>query len=136
MVAYQGNVDFAFEGGGASKFIKKALTGEGLPLMRCQGQGDVFLAERAFDVHLLHLNNTGLSIRLATAGSIDFGAAEFISKLGSTPAVVNLGNLLSTRRAPACASLGAPRTKTPVGVPSAPRATARLVVNAAAYTHT
>lgn len=41
MVAYQGNVDFAFEGGGASKFIKKALTGEGLPLMRCQGQGDV-----------------------------------------------------------------------------------------------
>lgn len=62
MVAYQGNVDFAFEGGGASKFIKKALTGEGLPLMRCQGQGDVFLAERAYDVHLLQLSNSGLSI--------------------------------------------------------------------------
>ena len=62
MVAYQGNVDFAFEGGGASKFIKKALTGEGLPLMRCQGQGDVFLAERAYDVHLLNLTNSGLSI--------------------------------------------------------------------------
>ncbi len=59
MVAYQGNVDFSFEGGGASKFIKKALTGEGLPLMRCQGQGDVFLAERAYDVHLLNLNNSG-----------------------------------------------------------------------------
>ncbi|MCV7229788.1 AIM24 family protein [Mycolicibacterium komossense] len=62
MVAYQGNVDFAFEGGGASKFIKKALTGEGLPLMRCSGQGDVFLAERAYDVHLLQLSNSGLSI--------------------------------------------------------------------------
>ena len=62
MVAYQGNVDFAFEGGGASKFLKKALTGEGLPLMRCQGQGDVFLAERSYDVHLLNLNNSGLSI--------------------------------------------------------------------------
>ncbi|HKH51653.1 MAG TPA: AIM24 family protein [Mycobacterium sp.] len=62
MVAYQGNVDFAFEGGGASKFLKKALTGEGLPLMRCQGQGDVFLAERGYDVHLLNLNNAGLSI--------------------------------------------------------------------------
>ena len=37
MVAYQGSVDFSFEGGGASKFIKKALTGEGWPLMRCQG---------------------------------------------------------------------------------------------------
>ncbi|WP_078325805.1 AIM24 family protein [Mycobacteroides salmoniphilum] len=62
MVAYQGNVDFAFEGGGAAKFLKKALTGEGLPLMRCSGQGDVFLAERAFDVHLLNLSNAGLSI--------------------------------------------------------------------------
>jgi uncharacterized protein (AIM24 family) len=62
MVAYQGNVDFVFEGGGASKFIKKALTGEGVPLMRCQGQGDVFLAELAHDVHLLNLKNSGLSI--------------------------------------------------------------------------
>lgn len=76
MVAYQGNVDFAFEGGGASKFIKKALTGEGLPLMRCQGQGDVFLAERAYDVHLLNLTNSGLSISgknvLAFSSSLDW----------------------------------------------------------------
>ena len=76
MVAYQGNVDFAFEGGGASKFIKKALTGEGLPLMRCQGQGDVFLADRAYDVHLLNLNNSGLSISgknvLAFSTSLDW----------------------------------------------------------------
>ncbi len=76
MVAYQGNVDFAYEGSGASKFIKKALTGEGLPLMRCQGQGDVFLAERAFDVHLLNLNNSGLSVSgknvLAFSSSLDW----------------------------------------------------------------
>ncbi len=62
MVAYQGNVEFNYEGGGAGKFLKKALTGEGLPLMRVAGQGDVFLAEQSFDVHLLHLNNSGLSI--------------------------------------------------------------------------
>jgi uncharacterized protein (AIM24 family) len=62
MVAYQGNVDFAFEGGGAGKFLKKALTGEGVPLMRCQGQGDVFLAELAHDVHVLNLSNSALSI--------------------------------------------------------------------------
>jgi uncharacterized protein (AIM24 family) len=76
MVAYQGNVDFSFEGGGASKFIKKALTGEGLPLMRCQGQGDVFLADRACDVHLLNINNSGLSISgknvLAFSASLDW----------------------------------------------------------------
>ncbi len=76
MVAYQGNVDFAFEGGGASRFLKKAFTGEGLPLMRCQGQGDVFLADRACDVHLLQLSNTGLSISgknvLAFSSSLDW----------------------------------------------------------------
>ena len=76
MVAYQGNVDFAFEGGGAGKFLKKALTGEGLPLMRCQGQGDVFLAEQAHDVHLLNLTNSGLSISgknvLAFSASLDW----------------------------------------------------------------
>jgi uncharacterized protein (AIM24 family) len=76
MVAYQGNVDFSFEGGGASKFIKKAFTGEGLPLMRCQGQGDVFLADRAYDVHLLNMNKAGLSISgknvLAFSSSLDW----------------------------------------------------------------
>ncbi|BBY31180.1 AIM24 family protein [Mycolicibacterium sediminis] len=76
MVAYQGNVDFSFEGGGAGKFLKKALTGEGLPLMRCQGQGDVFLAERAYDVHLLNLENAGLSISgknvLAFSANLDW----------------------------------------------------------------
>lgn len=76
MVAYQGNVDFAFEGGGAGKFLKKALTGEGLPLMRCQGAGDVFLAEQANYVHLLQLTNSGLSISgknvLAFSASLDW----------------------------------------------------------------
>nr|PZN24022.1 MAG: tellurium resistance protein [Mycolicibacterium hassiacum] len=76
MVAYQGNVDFSFEGGGASRFIKKALTGEGLPLMRVAGQGDVFLADRAYDVHLLHLTNSALSVSgknvLAFASSLDW----------------------------------------------------------------
>ncbi|MCV7255774.1 AIM24 family protein [Mycobacterium hackensackense] len=76
MVAYQGNVEFNYEGGGAGKFLKKALTGEGLPLMRVAGQGDVFLAEQSFDVHLLHLNNSGLSISgknvLAFSSSLDW----------------------------------------------------------------
>jgi uncharacterized protein (AIM24 family) len=76
MVAYQGNVDFAFEGGGASKFLKKAFTGEGVPLMRCQGQGDVFLAELAHDVHVLNLTNSGLSVSgkniLAFSSNLDW----------------------------------------------------------------
>ncbi len=61
MVAYQGNVTFAFQGGGAGRVIKKALTGEGLPLMRVEGQGDVFIADTNKNVHILQLNNTGIS---------------------------------------------------------------------------
>jgi len=76
MVAYQGNVDFAFEGGGASRMLKRAFTGEGLSLMRCQGQGDVFLADRAYDVHLLNLDNAALSVSgknvLAFSSSLDW----------------------------------------------------------------
>lgn len=76
MVAYQGNVNFAYQGGGAAKFLKKALTGEGLALMRVEGQGDVFLADLAHEVHILHLNNSGLSVNgknvLAFSASLDW----------------------------------------------------------------
>ena len=76
MVAYQGQVTFAYQGGGAGKFLKKALTGEGLSLMRVEGQGDVFLANAAEHVHILHLNNSGISINgahvLAFSASLDW----------------------------------------------------------------
>lgn len=56
MVAYQGNVQFqALGSGGAAKWLKSKLTGEGVPLMKLTGQGDVFLAERAADVHIIDL---------------------------------------------------------------------------------
>lgn len=56
MVAYQGNVEFeALGSGGVGKWLKKALTGEGVPLMRLRGHGDVFLANAAGDVHLIDI---------------------------------------------------------------------------------
>jgi uncharacterized protein (AIM24 family) len=56
MVAYQGQVQFqALGSGGIGKFIKQRLTGEGVPLMKLSGRGDVFLADRAADVHLVDL---------------------------------------------------------------------------------
>jgi uncharacterized protein (AIM24 family) len=76
MVAYQGNVNFNYQGGGAAKFLKKALTGEGLSLMRVEGQGDVFLADLAHEVHILQLTNSGLSVSgknvLAFSASLDW----------------------------------------------------------------
>lgn len=56
MVAYQGQVQFqALGSGGAGKWLKQKLTGEGVPLMKLSGKGDVFLADRASEVHLIDL---------------------------------------------------------------------------------
>ena len=59
MVAYQGAVEFVYEGaGGMGRFLKKALTGEGVPLMRCRGTGDVFLAQDGNELHILDLDGS------------------------------------------------------------------------------
>jgi uncharacterized protein (AIM24 family) len=56
MVAYQGQMTFqALGSGGMGKWLKQKLTGEGVPLMKISGRGDVFLADRASDVHLIDL---------------------------------------------------------------------------------
>ena len=56
MVAYQGDVRFeALGAGGIGRFIKQQLTGEGVPLMKLSGRGDVFLADAAADVHVIDL---------------------------------------------------------------------------------
>ncbi|MFC8922428.1 AIM24 family protein [Cellulosimicrobium sp. NPDC057127] len=63
MVAYQGDVDFAYEGaGGLGKMFKKAFTGEGMSLMRVSGSGDVFLAQEADEVFVLHLEDEGVTV--------------------------------------------------------------------------
>jgi uncharacterized protein (AIM24 family) len=73
MVAYQGQVQFeALGSGGLGKFFKQKLTGEGVPLMRVRGQGDVFLAERAADIHLIDLEpGDALSINGANVLAFD-----------------------------------------------------------------
>jgi uncharacterized protein (AIM24 family) len=63
MVAYQGAVDFAYEGsGGMNRMLKKAFTGEGMSLMRVSGTGDVFLARDADDVFVLELEGDAVTV--------------------------------------------------------------------------
>jgi uncharacterized protein (AIM24 family) len=62
MVAFQGAMDFDYEGSGAARFLKKAFTGEGLPLMRVSGQGELFLADGARNIHIIRLEQAGLSV--------------------------------------------------------------------------
>ena len=59
MVAFQGDVQFDYQSaGGIGKAIKKAVTGEGVDLMRCTGQGDVYFADLASDVHIIDLDGS------------------------------------------------------------------------------
>ncbi|MDF2712106.1 AIM24 family protein [Nonomuraea muscovyensis] len=62
MVAFQGQMDFGYEGGGVGKMFKKMVTGEGAPLMRVTGQGRLFLADNADDIHLFYLENEALTV--------------------------------------------------------------------------
>jgi uncharacterized protein (AIM24 family) len=72
MVAYQGQVDFAYQGaGGMGKLLKKAFTGEGMPLMKVTGQGDVFFAQDADEIHLVNLENDSLTVNGSNVVAFD-----------------------------------------------------------------
>jgi uncharacterized protein (AIM24 family) len=67
MVAYQGDVDFSYEGsGGLGKMFKKAFTGEGMALMKVSGSGDVFLAQEADEIFILELEDEGVTVNGAS----------------------------------------------------------------------
>ncbi|MEU6721471.1 AIM24 family protein [Nonomuraea sp. NPDC046802] len=63
MVAFQGQMDFDYEGsGGLGKLFKKAMTGEGASLMRVRGDGLLYLADNADEIHLFYLENEGITV--------------------------------------------------------------------------
>ena len=75
MVAYQGQVQFqALGSGGVGKWLKSKLTGEGVPLMKVSGRGDVFFADRSADVHLIDLE-PGDAISINGANVLAFDAS-------------------------------------------------------------
>jgi len=74
MVAYQGAVTFEHAGsGGVSRFIKKAVTGEGQSLMKVTGSGEVFLADTAQDIHLVYLENDKITVNGPNLLAFDSG---------------------------------------------------------------
>ncbi|MEV0441562.1 AIM24 family protein [Streptomyces spectabilis] len=62
MVAYQGLVEFdaEFQSGGQRR--ARAHTGEGLDLMRCHGQGTVYFANLAQYIHVVDVEQDGLTV--------------------------------------------------------------------------
>jgi uncharacterized protein (AIM24 family) len=62
MIAYEGLVDFKGEIPKLRQLAKSWATGEGVKLMRCEGSGDLFLADAGRDVVILQLQGQGLSV--------------------------------------------------------------------------
>uniref|UniRef100_UPI0004C2152C AIM24 family protein n=1 Tax=Streptomyces sp. NRRL S-87 TaxID=1463920 RepID=UPI0004C2152C len=60
MVAYQGDIDFAHKGSGLLGKLTGQLTGQGMSLMRCAGEGEVFLADEASRLFVIRLENDQL----------------------------------------------------------------------------
>jgi uncharacterized protein (AIM24 family) len=60
MIGYTGSVKFTREGvmeHGLGKLLKKVVTGEGTTLMKVEGRGRVYLADRGKKVRVLHLTD-------------------------------------------------------------------------------
>ncbi|MFG2272325.1 TerD family protein [Streptomyces chartreusis] len=62
MVLYQGKVDFSYKGAGFAGRIVGNATGQEMQLMRCTGQGQVFLAENNSMVHPIELQGDGICV--------------------------------------------------------------------------
>lgn len=79
MVAYTGSVKFTREGvmeHGVGKLLKKMVTGEGTTLMKVEGRGRVYLADRGKRVQVLHLTDDTIFVNgndlLAMEESLDW----------------------------------------------------------------
>ncbi|MFI1373136.1 AIM24 family protein [Streptomyces longwoodensis] len=62
MVAYQGLVEFDAEWQNTNQRRARARTGEGLDLMRCHGQGTVYFANLAQHIHVMEVEQDGLTV--------------------------------------------------------------------------
>ena len=93
MVAFQGEVAFDSQSaGGIGQMLKKAVTGEGVALMRVSGTGDVFFADLASDVHVIELDGTdGFSVNGVSVLAFEPTLQWDIKRIGSAGMLGKLG---------------------------------------------
>jgi uncharacterized protein (AIM24 family) len=71
MVAYQGMLEFDGEHRTQGQRHARMVTGEGLDLMRCSGQGTVYLANLAQAIHIIDVEQDGLTVDGAYVLALD-----------------------------------------------------------------
>jgi uncharacterized protein (AIM24 family) len=95
MVAYQGDVRFEHKGGGLSRLIKKAATGESLKLMQANGTGELFLAHQAMLVHVMRLENDSMTVNGSNILAFEAGIDWDITRVKGGAAGMLAGGLFN-----------------------------------------
>ncbi len=65
MIAYTGNIQFKKQGSmeqGLGSMFKKMVTGEGMTMMRAEGNGALFCADQGKRIQIIQLNNESISV--------------------------------------------------------------------------
>ena len=95
MVAYQGQVNFEHQGGGLGRFMKKAVTGESLRLMKASGSGEVFLASQAMLVHVVALTNDAMTVNGSNILAFEAGIEWDVTRVKGGAAGMLAGGLFN-----------------------------------------
>jgi uncharacterized protein (AIM24 family) len=95
MVAYQGQVNFEHQGGGLGRFMKKAVTGESLRLMKASGSGEVFLASQAMLVHVVQLTNDAMTVNGSNILAFEAGIEWDVTRVKGGAAGMLAGGLFN-----------------------------------------
>ncbi|WP_345696808.1 TerD family protein [Kitasatospora terrestris] len=81
MVAYQGRADFAYESSGMLRKLVGNLTGQQLKLMRVSGEGQVFLADEASDLHVVRLEGDSICVSSDRVLAFDAGLEHEVRRI-------------------------------------------------------
>jgi uncharacterized protein (AIM24 family) len=95
MVAYQGDVRFEHKGGGLSRLLKKAATGESLRLMQASGSGELFLAHQAMMVHVMRLSDDSMTVNGANVLAFEAGIDWDVTRVKGGTAGMLAGGLFN-----------------------------------------
>ena len=120
-VAWQGNVEFAYQGAGAKRLAKKLLTGEDLQLMKVSGSGDVFLADYAAEVHVLYLENDSITVNGANVLAFDSSLSWDLKRVKGLGGMAGQGFfniVIEGTGAVALTSIGSPVVLDPASQPT------------------
>jgi uncharacterized protein (AIM24 family) len=92
MVCYQGEITFANKGsGGLGKVFRSAVTGEGVDMMQCTGQGELFVADQAAEIQVMYLENDSISVNGANVLAFSSSIAWDIHRVEARGAMVTGG---------------------------------------------